>query len=408
MPPTSARSSLRSAVLAAVVLLGSFAAAPVAAQPPTCLPGGSGASLLYPYFEVDLTSASGLTTLISINDQGASPLLARVVLWTDWAVPTLAFDIHLKPFDVQTLNLRDVFNGILPSTGQGEDLSALPGCAQNPPSYTNPALGAAQRDVLRTAHTGLPHPLDLGCFGQAHGDGHARGYITVDVVGGCSGIEVLFPSAAPSAPGYFDPPTPLAQPLNSLWGDFFFVDPSEDSAQGEQAVAIWSGVEGSLPVPDTYTFYGRYVSWIAFDNRVPLPERWQVRYLNGGPFTGGTDLIVWRDTKAAPEGGSGPHGCGSPPSWHPLREQYVHAYDEAGNQILNFSDSAFFPLATQRVPVTDLGALAFGRLELGLSHGAGPYRPAQAWVMPVITAAGRYSVSFAASPWYYVCGLDPD
>ncbi|MEM7479906.1 MAG: hypothetical protein AAF481_01920 [Acidobacteriota bacterium] len=81
----------------------------------------------------------------------------------------------------------------------------------------------------------------------------------------------------------------------------------------------------------------------------------------GGPFSGGTDLIVWRDTKAAPEGGTGPLGCGGPPSWYPLREQDVHAYDEDGNQALNVSNSAFFPLATQRMPANDLGALGFGR-----------------------------------------------
>ena len=39
-----------------------------------------------------------------------------MVRWTDWGVPTLAFDIYLTGYDVQTLNLRDLFAGNLPMT----------------------------------------------------------------------------------------------------------------------------------------------------------------------------------------------------------------------------------------------------------------------------------------------------
>jgi len=402
----------RSILLLAAVLfaLSTLSAAPLAAQLSGCLPGGTGASLLFPYFEVALGDPSGLTTLLSINNAFNTEQLVRVVLWTDWAVPTLAFDLYLGPLSTQSLNLRDAFNGVLPSTGQGVDLSAFDGCVADPPFHANPVLSGFERDVLSAAHTGFPHPLDFGCFGQSHGDSHARGYVTADVVSGCSGIEGLFPQAAPSESPYFDVGARLALPFNALWGDFFYVEPGENSAQGEQAIALWSGlVQTPLPTSDTYTFYGRYLGWNGLDNRVPLPERWQVRFLNGGPFNGGTDLIVWRDTKALAEGGSGPRGCSGPPSWHPLREQYVEAYDEAGNQVLSVTDSAFFPLATQKVAVSDLGIVtAFGRLRLGLSHGAGPYLPAQSWVMPVMTASPLYSVSFAASPLYDVCGLDPD
>ncbi len=48
------------------------------------------ASLLIPFFEVDLEDPRGKTTLFSVNNGGAKPALARVVLWTDWGVPTLA------------------------------------------------------------------------------------------------------------------------------------------------------------------------------------------------------------------------------------------------------------------------------------------------------------------------------
>ena len=75
------------------------------------------ATLLVPYFEVDVADPNGRTTLVSINNASARSVLARVVLWTNWGLPTLAFDVYLTGFDVQTLNLRDLFNGRLPETG---------------------------------------------------------------------------------------------------------------------------------------------------------------------------------------------------------------------------------------------------------------------------------------------------
>src|SRR4029079_6179623 len=74
------------------------------------------ATLLLPYFEVDLKSPAGRTTLMSINNMSDRATLAHVVLWTDLGVPTLAFDVYLTGYDVQTLNLRDLFPGSLPAT----------------------------------------------------------------------------------------------------------------------------------------------------------------------------------------------------------------------------------------------------------------------------------------------------
>src|SRR5690242_20112900 len=75
------------------------------------------ATLLLPYFEVDLGNPGGRTTLFSINNAGDKAVLAHVVLWTDLAVPTLVFDVYLTGYDVQTINLRDIFDtGTLPRT----------------------------------------------------------------------------------------------------------------------------------------------------------------------------------------------------------------------------------------------------------------------------------------------------
>src|SRR5687768_12541576 len=85
------------------------------------------ATLLLPYFECELGAnlvpvANGDTTLFSINNASATAVLAHVTLWTDESVPTLDFDIYLTGYDVQTINVCDIFNGNLPRTASvGQD-----------------------------------------------------------------------------------------------------------------------------------------------------------------------------------------------------------------------------------------------------------------------------------------------
>jgi hypothetical protein len=131
------------------------------------------ATLLLPYFEVDLNNPDGITTLFSINNASASAALAHVVLWTDYSIPTLDFDVYLTGYDVQTINLRDIFNGILPRTADagadpGDTISpqgslsqdiSFPGatgpCGSASTVYANPALSSILIEHLRRSHTGL-------------------------------------------------------------------------------------------------------------------------------------------------------------------------------------------------------------------------------------------------------------
>ena len=73
------------------------------------------ATLLVPYFEVNLDDANGVTTLFSINNASAAPTIAHVIFWTDWSFPTVDFDIFLTGYDVVGVNVRDVFNGNIPA-----------------------------------------------------------------------------------------------------------------------------------------------------------------------------------------------------------------------------------------------------------------------------------------------------
>src|SRR3954467_6543090 len=80
------------------------------------------ATLLLPYFEVDLGNTGGNTTLFSVNNAAATAVLAHVVVWSDLSVPVLDFNLYLTGYDVQTISLRDLLTGWMPQTASaGQD-----------------------------------------------------------------------------------------------------------------------------------------------------------------------------------------------------------------------------------------------------------------------------------------------
>jgi hypothetical protein len=359
------------------------------------------ATLLFPYFEVDLQRADGATTLISINNASSRPTLARVVVWTDWGAPTLAFDVYLTGYDVQSLNLRDLFRGQLPGTGpmvspQGElsdDNIAFPGCEGNAKAVTS--MGSTSWDYMQAAHTGraLPGSSTALCLGSGQkGPGVATGYVTVDVVNRCTGPSVGKKDNTPADPAYFAAGgTGLASDGNVLWGEYITMSPGKNLADSQTAVHI-------LADPDAfsagdYTFYGRYVNYDSRDDRAPLSSLYYVRYLNGGPFSGGTDLVVWRDNRDA---NVAARSCGSAPSWAPLGEYQMVVLDEEENPTL-LPNSNAFPLAAQKVRVGSESlavSATFGWLMIDLWHSDSTH--AQGWVGVQMSAQGRFSVSHSA------------
>jgi hypothetical protein len=385
------------------------------------------ATLLLPYFEVDVANPGGKTTVMSINNATAEATLAHVTLWTDWALPTLRFDVYLTGYDVQTLNLRDLLNGQLPQTaiasqdptdtisprGSLSQDGDFPGCPIV--NVLPPVLG----DSLLRAHRGLDAPPWGGCVAHPHGDLLARGYVTVDVVSRCSVL-------APSDAGYFPD---VAAARNVLWGSYFFLHPENNSAQQENLVHIESCDPTVVPEPGgcpfgalDYTFYGRYTN-AAEDQREPLASTFATSFVTGGAFAGGTRLVVWRDTKATVETAG---ACGRyQPSWFPLFEREAHSFDEQENPQRECDGPSFDPpspacfrLATQQPVLGAAPSIAgyppnpsadFGWLFLNLSHGDVNVRfpgQAQAWVSAVSTASGRYSVATDAVALDQLC--DPD
>lgn len=362
------------------------------------------ATLLVPYFEVDFAGgSSSQTTLVAVSNDSGSPVLTSVTLWTDWGVPTLTFNVYLSGYDTQTLNLRDVLSGLLPVTGpvssnRGDPLSpevAFPGCGDLTTDVPLPSVNVAE---LKALHQGLASPESGLCAGSVRSQaGLAAGYVTVDVVNGCS-------SWNPSSPGYFaSGGAGVAGNANVLLGDYFLVNPFQNSAQGDVAVHVRANAEAFGG--EGYTFYGRFVGGSGADNRQPLGNMYGSRYLAGGEFDGGTALVVWRDPKAPSE----PTACGTSPAWGPLAQDWTAVVDEAGMVTLVEQDAGRYPWAAQRVPVGGPGGIPlarpFGRVMLDLSHESDLFgAEAQGWVGAIASAEQRYSLLMPAQVLRTICG----
>jgi hypothetical protein len=418
--------------VAATAALGTAFAAGVARAEIGTADQTPAATLLLPYFEVDLSDPSGPTTAFTVNNASATAVLAHVTLWTDEGIPTFNFDVYLTGYDVQQINLRSLFeSGAVPITADaGTDptdvISPLGSLSQdiNFPGtgapcdsvYSSPELSQAELRHIRASHTGKRSAILGGCAGAQYGDSVARGYVTVDTVTQCTTVN-------PSDPSYF---AGIASQQNILWGEYTVTDSQNNFETASPLVHIEScGVAyvgngaGLCPfVPGDYTFYGRLNAFTGADQREPLATTFATRFVDGGVDSGNTDLLVWRDTKLAPTGANGKHNCKNDPSWFPLSQSDVVAFDEEENPIdLCFlpdnvsppigGAQTCFPLAAQRVPVGTGNPLGFplepqfssGWLYLNLNHVvAGDPLPglAQAWVATTQTSQGRFSVGFHA------------
>lgn len=384
------------------------------------------ATLMLPYFEVDLDNPDGVNTIFSVTNASASAALFHVVVWTDLSVPTLDFDVYLTGFDTQSFSLRDIFvEGRIPVTAsdgqdptdtispQGpisQDINFASCNLQMPPP--DPAMNALYISHAQAAHTGNFSPLLGGCAGQALGDNIARGYITIDSVVACS---LLFPGD----PGYFGGGIPDHR--NILFGDYAIVDGLNNFAHGDTLVHIesaqgrtFSGTPQSPFVPGDYTFYGRYVAGTALDQREPLPTITGVRYAVGGVNSDSTDLIVWRDSKR----NQNTFTCGTVPSWYPLGETQVVMFDEEENPFVPFDTCTISPCApTVLVPFpAEANRVAVNAPDLPTPYDSGwvylnlnttvgglfdPF--AQSWVTAVTSSQGRFSFGLQAAQFDSAC-----
>ena len=346
------------------------------------------ATLLLPYFEVDLDADPEVNTVFTVHNALPAATLAHVSIWTDWSQPVLDFDIFLTGYDAQTVNLGAVLRtGNLPVTADlqsdlatspnagprgndptslcdGTDDSCSPhgrrswdasfdasgiavagvaDCIDIFPFFINPLLVGSRLQDIQDKLTG--QPVGGVCFGADHGDNRARGYVTIDNASACS---LIFPHD----PGYFsdgfDPG--VASNVNQLWGDWVLFDPQNLSTYAVDPLVHVEADDAfdSSSTATGYTFYGRYTQGDGgIDNREPLGIAWSFSYFNSAPELV-TDLVVWRDSTADNQDFSG-FVCGTGPDWQPLEQTQMVCFDQVENAIEVCSEAECFSLESQRV-----------------------------------------------------------
>jgi hypothetical protein len=378
------------AVMLAVSLLATPASTRAAIGTIDTVPA---ATLLLPYFEVDLANPNGPVTVFQVMNRSANSTLAQVTLWTDLGVPTYTFDIYMSGHDQVEVDLRLLFNGNLPQTSNtlsnrgafSTPLTTFPNCSGAL------AQGRIPPDVvtsLRNAHTGQASLILAGNCGGTVSGNVARGYITIDSANQCS-------SQLPNQPGYFvSGGLGIANNNNVLSGEYWFNDRANNFAYGDTLVHIEaSGTDPLTTTPGKYTFYGRILTLpgSAVDNREALPTNLLARYVNSGTFSG-TDALVWRDPGARAQ-----FGCAFPPAG--LTRRSLGIFDERENvAVVSPLLGGGFPRAAQRVNLADPAQIpipfssGFLFYDLNLATAAAPFGGTnQGWVSHVFRANGRFA-----------------
>jgi hypothetical protein len=282
------------------------------------------ATILYPYFEVDLANAAGTDTELSLINASSSAGLVKVVIWSDHSVPVADFSIYLTGYDMQTFSMRDILvNGVIPVTAtDGQDptdgLSPQGNLSQDinfascqdvlPPAN----FSAAEIASMQAALTGQNSALLGGCAGTAYGDGIARGYVTMDTVNACTTLT----------PASGAPYVPFLDGRNIFLGDYTIRNATTGRAQANAAVHIEASTTDPLVITSgNYTFYGRYNGFTATDRREALPGRWGAAYVRNA-----SSVMAWRDSKTNPSA----FPCGSPPAPFPMGHRLIISFDSTG------------------------------------------------------------------------------
>lgn len=324
------------------------------------------ATLLLPYFEVDLGNPDAITTVFSVSNASATAALANVTLWSTEGVSVLNFNVYLTGYDLQPVSLRDVLNGVLPRTASaGQDpadtispkgpLSQDVNFASCTGVLPPPAsLSAAEITDLQMALTGRPIPGQGNlCASANQGDNVARGYVTVDAVSACTALD-------PDEAGY----SGVITRQNIFFGDWAIVHPQQNFSSGDLLVAIEAGTNAALSTPGNYTFYGRYNGGSAADRREPLGLKWAQPRVNESPGVGQSALWVWRDNKRVVM----PFNCAGGASAVRIAAGQAVDHDPLGNQMATATAGQMAPQASQRLTVT-LGSGNSNLIEVGSKTG---------------------------------------
>ncbi len=317
------------------------------------------ATLLLPYFEVDLDDPAGETTIFTITNVTNTDAIARVTLWTDRAYPVVTFNVYLTGYDVQPLDLYDILaRGVIaPDAGTGtdwrqrgkySDVNAnldLAKCARLPGALEDAVVYRMQSAFL---YGDVDECHDIG--GEHE---NAVGYATIDVVDNCS-------SNGPLDREYW---TRDLRYDNVLIGDYQQINREQELAQGGPLVHIRAIPDREFP----RTFYARYQPPHAkrSDARQPLPAQFAACFIEQ------TSFKIWREARTGLDA-----SCGDYDDELALAD--VVLFDEQENATAPLSDSRELESGG---PASALHGNGWMYLNFA----------SQAWVISSMRAEGRYS-----------------
>ena len=351
------------------------------------------ATLLLPYFEVDPLHASKVNTVMTITNADHQPVIAQVVIWSEFSIPVLVFQVYLTSHDLQRVNLRNVLNGSLPATVP--DTILYPSCPPTLPAI-NPSLPPLV-PYLRDALSGLPVMLAGSptprIFGLNRRDGIARGYVTVDAMNFCT---LDFPGDT----GFFiNGGAGAGSNRNVLFGDYFHVNSSLGRAEGYKLLALEA--DNALGASD-YTFWYRFSS--GADNREPLGATHAIRYIVS-PLSPPTEIHYWRDPKRT----TNPLAVGTVPPWYPLDESEIVVFDEQDNVALIIGPNPF-PLAAGKavvgteIPTPFAAGWIYLNLNVAVPGSLVPFEPvAQSTVAYTLPVSGGLTVGMEGTTFTTAC-----
>lgn len=320
----------RKSLFLAVLLVCSFFMQVRPVRAALCaLDAAPAATLLVPYFEVDMTRQScqrgtGVSTTVFVTNLSASSVLAHVVLWSAWSVPVLDFDVYIKGYGVQEIDLGEILCS-------GE----IPG-AESANGFKGREVSEETRAHMVAWLQGKESPRDQNCAGPASGN-KAIGYVTIDAV----------TSSTSGSPADGASYMAKLDTRNVMVGDAYLTDSNvrgvnsicagssrcasrlkrrvlrERGLPGLNVVHIEADGSGTLFLNGDTTFYGRYTNNSAADKREPLPSVYHIRYRKT-VVKKKLDMITWREGSAD----ASPVDCGTTPSWYPLDEGSRIAFND--------------------------------------------------------------------------------
>jgi len=316
------------------------------------------ATLLFPFVALDYNNpVNGDTTLFAITNVSSEAQIVHIVVWTDYSDHVLDFNIILSGYDVQTINIRDIFvNGQLPSSFTsgpgvvgGSRLASGPVCPASDewvgpdlplpnatstlydrcnndtsvngvpyfPGYPNyPTIPQATLDLFKAklqwsqtflkvhadCYTGNAYMISPSDWFQNRSTADATWmYITADVVWTCNR---MFPDAdaaywQDAAGNVADPTTGYYSPdgPQAMYDNVLIGDMlwvNDDARFSEAGNAVH--IEADVDLTGMPTFYYRYatVNFAQNDHREPLPTAWAMRYIGVGSTAIDTYVRAWK------------------------------------------------------------------------------------------------------------------